>query len=100
MFIFLIIGILVGAITVIFALQNVMTITVAFFTWHITGSLALVLIVAVIAGLIISTFFALPGIMRSHFRISALQKEVKRLEDELALKNAKSPQSAIDSILS
>lgn len=84
MIIFLIIGILVGAITVIFALQNVVTITVTFLAWQLTGSLALILILAVIAGLVISTLFALPGIIKSHLQLLALKKQVKKLEDDLA----------------
>jgi uncharacterized integral membrane protein len=102
MIIFLIIGILVGAITVIFALQNIVTITVSFLAWQLTGSLALVLILAVIAGLIISTLFALPGIIRNHFQVIALKKQVKKLEDDLIAAKTKpvgpSP-STIENIL-
>ncbi|MEN9647283.1 MAG: Lipopolysaccharide assembly protein domain [Candidatus Parcubacteria bacterium] len=103
MFIFLILGILLGALTVIFALQNVVTITVTFFTWHITGSLALILIVAVIAGLVMSTLVAFPGIMRNHFQLMSLRKQVKKLEEELAAQKSQtttSAQAAVDSILS
>jgi uncharacterized integral membrane protein len=103
MVIFLIIGILVGAITVIFALQNIVTITVSFLAWKLTGSLALVLILAVIAGLVISTLFALPGIIRSHFQITALKKQVKKLEDDLIAAKAAKPvgpsSSTIENIL-
>lgn len=91
MIIFLIIGILAGAVTVIFALQNIIPITVTFFAWQMTGSLALVLILAVIAGLIISTFFALPGIIRSHFQIVSLRNQVKKLETDLAAAKAVQP---------
>jgi uncharacterized integral membrane protein len=102
MFIFLIIGIAVGAITVVFALQNIVTITVTFFAWQLTGSLALILILAVISGLIISTLFALPGILRSHFQILALRKQVKKLEADLLAKGVTPTQpetSTIENIL-
>jgi uncharacterized integral membrane protein len=100
MFIFLIIGVLVGAVTVIFAFQNITTITVAFLAWKLTGSLALILILAVISGLAISTLFAMPGIIKGHFQTMALKKQVKKLEDDLALlkKNQITP-SVIDNIL-
>lgn len=84
MVIFFIIGILVGALTVLFALQNVETTTVTFLMWDITGSLALIIILAVLAGLIMSTLFALPGMIKNHFQIITLKKQVKKLEDDLA----------------
>jgi uncharacterized integral membrane protein len=85
MIIFLIIGILVGAITVIFALQNINEATVSFLAWDLTGSLALIIILSVVAGLLISTLFALPGILKSHLQIVNLKKQVKKLEDDLAV---------------
>jgi lipopolysaccharide assembly protein A len=101
MIIFLIIGIVVGAITVIFALQNVIPVSVKFLAWQLDGSLALILILAVIAGLVISTLFALPGIFRNHLQLIALRKQVKKLESDLAAKaNPGSSSSTIEGILS
>jgi uncharacterized integral membrane protein len=79
----LILGIVLGAVTVIFALQNITVITVSFFSWQIEGSLALILLMAVFTGILISLLIVLPESIRSYFRYKNLTKENKRLEEEL-----------------
>jgi len=76
-------GIVLGAISVIFALQNVTMITVTFFSWQIEGSLALLLLLAVFMGILITLLAVLPESIRGHTRYKNLEKENKRLEEEL-----------------
>ncbi len=83
MIIFLIIGLLLGALAVVFALQNLTTITVTFLAWDITGSLALILLLAVFTGVVISVLFSLPTTIRTGLRISSLQKQNNKLKDQL-----------------
>ncbi len=83
MIIFLIIGTLLGAATVIFALQNTATITVIFLSWQIQGSLAVMIILAVAIGVMISLLFSLPGIIERSFKISRLKKHNAVLKEEL-----------------
>ena len=85
MILFIILGILLGALAVIFALQNIMTITVAFLSWHITGSLAVILFVALIAGVLTSLLISLPGLFKNYMLFCELKKQNKALQDELAL---------------
>ena len=55
--IFLFIAALIAVLAVIFALQNAIPITVSFLFWKAESSLALILILAFIAGLITSFLF-------------------------------------------
>jgi len=83
MIILFILGLLLGGVAVIFALQNITPITVAFFQWEITGSLALVLMVAIFAGVLVTLLLLLPGSIVNYFRNRKLIKEVERLAEEL-----------------
>ena len=79
----LILGIVLGAAAVIFALQNVTVVTLSFFSWHFDGSLALILLVAVAVGILISLLIVLPESIASHFRYRRLQKENTKLLEDL-----------------
>ncbi len=83
MLIFLLIGLLLGAVAVVFALQNITTITVVFLTWHIQGSLALILLVSVAVGVIISLMVSLPGAIKRNFQIASLKRQNIKLKEEL-----------------
>ncbi len=84
MLLFLILGLLLGAVTVIFALQNISEITVTFFAWQVHGSLALVLLLAVASGILVCILISLPEVISTSFEIARLRKQNKKNEDELA----------------
>ena len=79
----LIIGILLGVVSVVFALQNVMVVTLTFFSWQFEGSLALILLLAVVMGILISLLVVLPESIRNYFRYKSLKKTNYKLEEEL-----------------
>jgi len=79
----LIFGLIVGALAVIFALQNIFPVTVTFLLWELTTSLAVLISLALLMGIIVSSFFAIPGAIKNMFVISNLKKENKKLSDEL-----------------
>lgn len=79
----LIFGVLLGAVTVIFALQNITVITVSFFSWQIEGSLALILLTTVVTGMIIAFLFVFPESIRNYFRYKKLKRENANLTEEL-----------------
>lgn len=83
MIIFFILGLVLGGVAVIFALQNVTLITVTFFQWQITGSLALILMAATISGVLATLLLLLPESILNYFRNRKLVKEVEKLEEEL-----------------
>jgi len=78
-----IIGLLIGAIAVIFVLQNVTIITVTFFVWHITGSLAAILITTLLSGIVATLLIVLPGSVRNFWGYRTLEKKIKKLGEDL-----------------
>ena len=83
MIILFIIGLLLGAVSVIFALQNIDIVTVTFFSWHLTGSLALILLLTIAAGILVTILLILPGSVTNYFRYKKLEKENKKLIEDL-----------------
>ncbi len=83
MIILFIIGLLLGALAVVFALQNVAIITVTFFSWELTASLSVVVALSIISGILIALLLFLPESINNYFRYRKLKKENHRLEEEL-----------------
>ncbi len=80
----LILGLIIGGATVIFALQNVFTVTVTFLSWELTASLAILIILSVLVGVLISLLMTIPGTIKNSFVIGKLKRENKKLTEELA----------------
>lgn len=72
--IYLLIAAIIAVLAVIFALQNAVPITVSFLIWRVESSLALILIVAFIAGLIASFLGTALSRIR-HIRTTTSQKK-------------------------
>ena len=83
MIFFLILGVLLGAVSIIFILQNVEPVTVAFFSYSLSGSMALILFLALFSGVIITVLILLPSFIKDAFLARRLRKQNKSLEDEL-----------------
>jgi putative membrane protein len=82
--IFLFIALLISVVAVIFAVQNNTPTTVSFAVWKTDGSLALVLLVAVVAGSLISFFVSLPSNLKTRWTIRQQRKKLTELETSLA----------------
>lgn len=80
---FFVFGILIGGAAVVFALQNIGVVTVTFFAWQISGSLAVILILAIITGMLTMSLLVLPSSISNSFKQKKLAKEIKKLEEEL-----------------
>jgi len=83
MIILFILGLILGGVAVVFALQNIAMVTVSFFSWSIQGSLAVILLTSIISGILICLLIVLPGAIQATFRARNLRKEIVRLEEEL-----------------
>ncbi len=68
---------------VVFALQNVSAVTVAFFQWQFEGSLAMVLLLAIASGILVCLLLVLPGSIQTTFRFRRLRKDNEKLAEEL-----------------
>ena len=95
MIIFLILGIGLGALSVLFVLQNITPVTVSLFAWHMDGSLAVILFLAVMSGVAMTLLILLPGLIRDEFRYSRMKKQAKTLEDELTKTKTEALSAAI-----
>ena len=83
MIILFVTGVLLGAVVVVFALQNIAVITVTFFTWHLTGSLAVVLILAILSGILITLLMVLPETINASLKYRSFKKEIEKVKEEL-----------------
>ncbi len=87
--VYLIVALAIALIAVIFALQNTMTITIAFFVWQVTGSLSLVLLITLAIGVVIGLLVLAPSAIKNSLAASSHRKRIGTLEKELDEHKAK-----------
>jgi uncharacterized integral membrane protein len=80
--IFIIIALVIALVAVLFALQNLTVVTVTFFIWNTHASLALVLLVTLAVGVLISLLASLPGLIHGKWTTSGQKKKLAVLENE------------------
>lgn len=79
----LILGVLLGALSVMFVLQNVAVVTVSFLAWQVTASLALILLATLLSGVIVTLLILLPGLVRDEIQFAALRRQMKEKDVEI-----------------
>jgi lipopolysaccharide assembly protein A len=84
MIISLILGFLLGAAALLFALQNTAVVALTFLGWQFESSLALLILIAFAAGIVVSLLVSIPSAVKDGFRMMSLKKENKKLADELS----------------
>jgi uncharacterized integral membrane protein len=82
MLILIILALFIAIVAVIFALQNLTAVSVAFLFWSFNGSLALVLLGTLFVGVLISTMVSMPDLIRSKWTVSSQKKKLAALEAE------------------
>ncbi len=82
MLVLVVLALLIAAVAVIFALQNITPVTVTFFLWSFHGSLALVLLGALAVGVLICLLAALPGLVRGRWTTGSQKKKLGVLEGQ------------------
>lgn len=80
----LILGFLLGAAALLFALQNTAVVALSFLGWQFESSLALLILIAFATGVIVSLLVSIPSAIRDSFKIMGLKKENRRLAEKLA----------------
>ena len=76
-------AIFIAVLAVIFAVQNNDPTNVQFAIWDFEGSVALVLLVALAAGAMISFFVSLPSSIRARWTIRQQRKKITEMETSL-----------------
>jgi len=80
----LILALIIAVAAVVFALQNTDPVTVSFFAWQFEDQpLALIMLLALAAGVLIGLLTILPGSVRSKWRSSGQRKKIENLEKSL-----------------
>lgn len=74
--------IVVAVAAVIFAVQNTVPVTVTLFSWSVSGSLSLLLVVTLIIGFLLGLLVMAPSVFRRTMQSSGLRRRVRRLERE------------------
>lgn len=80
--IFIVIALIIAIVAVVFALQNLTVVTVTLLLWKVDSSLALVLLISLAAGVLISLLASLPSWIRSRLALSNQKKKLAALETE------------------
>lgn len=92
----LIFGIVIAAGAVVFALQNNIPVTVTLGPWSLDGSLALLLLLALGLGVLITALLSSPAVIRGQWTVSRLKRQVSDLEHRLAEQEKQNTQLAAD----
>jgi uncharacterized integral membrane protein len=78
--IFLFFALFIAILAIIFAIQNNDSATVSFLLWESEGSLALVLLLSMAAGALISYLVSLPSSIKNRLEVRNLRKKIQDLE--------------------
>ncbi len=78
----LVLGIVFAIVAVLFALQNNIPVAVTLAVWHFEGSLALVLLLALGLGVLITCLLSSPAVIRRQWLAARLRRRVADLERE------------------
>ncbi|SRR6056297_2385996 len=98
---FLIFALIIAIVTVFFAIQNTTMVTVYFFVWQFTSSLAIILLFSLGLGVILTLLISFPKIQARNWQISKLKKQVNELSEENnKLKESSAKQEGQISVLS
>lgn len=81
--IFLVLALIIALIAVVFTIQNTALVTVTFLVWDLNHSLAFVVLLAILAGVLISQFVAMPGRFKRKMEITTQSKKIKDMETDL-----------------
>ncbi len=84
MYFALILFLIIAIIAVIFGVQNTAVVTLKLFGFKLESSLALILLVFMGIGVILTLLFSIPYFLKNKKRISSLNKRVKELEKTLS----------------
>ncbi len=80
----LVVGIILGAIAVVFAFQNVAVVTLSFFAWQVSASLAILILGSILCGIVLTLLVLLPSVIRDEFYVASLKRQKRETEEELA----------------
>ncbi len=81
--VYLILAAVLGIFVALFAIQNAASVTVKFMFWQFQSSLAVVIILAMLAGMLLVFLLSIPGRLKRRKELYDKQKKIKELEKRL-----------------
>jgi len=87
--VFLVFALLISLFAVVFAVQNTAMVTVSFLMWDFDNSLAVVILLTIFTGVLISILMSLPGWIKNRVYLMNLRKKNKDLETKLTKQDEK-----------
>jgi uncharacterized integral membrane protein len=78
----LILGFVLGAAAIAFVLQNTAIVALTFVNWQFEASLALVVIISILVGFVLTLLVMLPGSIGNSLRMRRLRKHAEALAAE------------------
>lgn len=79
---YLIFALIIAIVAVFFAIQNTMMVTIYFFVWQFTSSLALILLFSLGIGIIITLLVSIPKLQAKNWQNGRLKKEISELTEQ------------------
>jgi uncharacterized integral membrane protein len=92
----LVLGIVFAIVAVLFALQNNVPVAVTLAVWHFEGSLALVLLMALGLGVLITGLVSSPAVIHRQWLATRLRRRVADLERQIAESQARNRELAAE----
>jgi uncharacterized integral membrane protein len=89
--VFIAVALILALLVTVFAVQNNQPTPISFLFWSIEGSLALVLMITLVLGIVIGVLLMVPGSVRNRLQVGDLQRSVHSLEQEVASQAAAVP---------
>ena len=80
----LFIDLVIALLAVIFSVQNTSPVTINFLFWNFQGSLALILLITLVTGVLIGFLTSSPSLLKNRSAISTQKKKIAELEASLA----------------
>jgi putative membrane protein len=78
----IILAIVFAIASVVFALQNALSVTVTFLLWRFDSSLAIVLLLALACGALIVALLSTPATLRARWQLQRQRRQITQLEAE------------------
>ncbi|AEK57237.1 MULTISPECIES: LapA family protein [Acidithiobacillus] len=92
----MILSFIIGALAVLFAVENNAPAKVTFLSWEFQQSLGVVLLIGFLAGFVAALIFYLPTYLRHRWRIRRHEKRIAEVEADLAAERGKRAQLEIE----
>jgi uncharacterized integral membrane protein len=78
----LILGFVLGAASLLFIIQNTAVVGLSFLHWQFETSIAMLVLMAILVGIVLTLLFILPGAIGDSFRMRKLRKHNESLANE------------------